>query len=86
MFKQVDKLLAGLFELFLHLIIFFSAIFPYLRQNFQRMEKKSSALNWILFFVSVAAFVLLYISPYANYITVTLPFIVYYLAKALDLI
>ncbi|MBY0478887.1 MAG: hypothetical protein K2Q24_14655 [Chitinophagaceae bacterium] len=50
------------------------------------MEKKSSALNWILFFVSVAAFVLLYISPYANYITATLPFIVYYLAKALDLI
>lgn len=66
--------------------IYSSAFLPLSSQKYQRMEKKSSALNWILFFVSVAAFVLLYISPYANFITVTLPFIVYYLAKALDLI
>ncbi|MFY7880279.1 MAG: hypothetical protein ACOVP6_09425 [Lacibacter sp.] len=50
------------------------------------MEKKSSVLNWILFFVSVAAFFVFYFSPLANYITATLPFICYYLAKALDLI
>ncbi len=50
------------------------------------MEKKSTALNWILFFVSVAACVILYFTPYANFITATFPFIVYYLAKALDLI
>jgi hypothetical protein len=49
------------------------------------MDKKSTALNWVLFFVSVGAFVLLYFT-YAQYITVTLPFIVFYLAKALDLI
>jgi hypothetical protein len=48
--------------------------------------KKSTALSWILFFVSVAACVLMYFSPFANYITATLPFIVYYFAKALDLI
>lgn len=50
------------------------------------MEKKSTALNWILFFVSVAACVILYFTPFANYITATFPFICYYLAKALDLI
>ena len=51
------------------------------------MEKKSSALNWILFFVSVVVCVAMYLSPmFANYITATLPFICYYFAKALDLI
>jgi len=59
--------------------------FPYLRKNLNYMDKKSTALNWVLFFVSVGAFVLLYFT-YAEYITVTLPFIVFYLAKALDLI
>ncbi|MFT3843657.1 MAG: hypothetical protein QM725_01285 [Lacibacter sp.] len=49
------------------------------------MEKKSSLLNWLLFFLSVAAFVVLYFT-WAEYITVTLPFIAYFLAKALDLI
>ena len=50
------------------------------------MEKKSAMLNWILFFISVAAFFVMYFSPMANYITATLPFICYYLAKALDLL
>jgi hypothetical protein len=50
------------------------------------MEKKETLVNWILFFVSVAAFFVMYFSPFANYITATLPFICYYLAKALDLI
>ncbi|MEJ8840841.1 hypothetical protein WG954_00505 [Lacibacter sp. H375] len=51
------------------------------------MEKKSSALNWILFFVSVAACVIFYFTPaFANYITATFPFICYYFVKALDLI
>lgn len=49
-------------------------------------QKKSSALNWILFFLSVAAFVIMYYSPFANYITATLPFVCYYLVKAMDLI
>lgn len=49
------------------------------------MEKKSAALNWLLFFASVAAFWVLYFT-YAEIITITLPFICYYLAKALDLI
>jgi hypothetical protein len=49
------------------------------------MEKKSSALNWLLFFASVGAFFLLFwLKP--EFITVTLPFVVYFLAKALDLI
>ncbi|MBX9781957.1 MAG: hypothetical protein K2X48_01560 [Chitinophagaceae bacterium] len=48
--------------------------------------KKSSAISWVLFFISVAACVGLYFSPYANFITATFPFIVYYFAKALDLI
>ncbi|TWI83856.1 hypothetical protein IQ13_1974 [Lacibacter cauensis] len=51
------------------------------------MEKKSSALNWILFFVSVVVCVAMYLSPmFANYITATFPFICYYFVKALDLI
>jgi hypothetical protein len=51
------------------------------------MEKKSSALNWILFFVSVAACVIFYlVPPFSNYITATFPFIGYYFVKALDLI
>jgi len=50
------------------------------------MEKKSSALNWILFFVSVAVCVVFYFTPMANYITATFPFICYYFVKALDLI
>lgn len=52
----------------------------------EQTQKKSSLLSWILFFVSVAAFFVLYFSPLANFITATLPFICYYLAKALDLI
>jgi hypothetical protein len=62
---------------------------PYLRKKFQTMEttKKSTAVSWILFFVSVAACVAMYFSDsLANYITATLPFIVYFFAKALDLI
>ncbi|NCU06326.1 MAG: hypothetical protein GXC73_20420 [Chitinophagaceae bacterium] len=53
------------------------------------MEKKSSALNWILFFVSVAVCLIMYLVPglgLANYITATFPFICYYFVKALDLI
>jgi predicted permease len=58
-------------------------------QKINRMEqvkKKSSAIYWILFFISVAACVLMYFSPFANYITATLPFICYYFVKAMDLI
>lgn len=39
MFKEVDKLLAGLDQLILSLTIFFSAIFPYLRQNFNAWKR-----------------------------------------------
>ncbi len=49
------------------------------------MEKKSAALHWLLFFASVAAFVVLYF-VYPELITVTFPFIVYFFAKGLDLI
>ncbi len=62
---------------------------PYLRKKFENMEqtqKKSTTLYWILFLVSVAAFFVMYYSPFANYITATLPFICYYLVKAMDLI
>jgi len=62
---------------------------PLTSQKFNSMEqakKKSSALYWLLFFISVAAFVLMYYSPLANYITATLPFVCYYLVKAMDLI
>lgn len=52
----------------------------------EQSQKKSTALYWILFFVSVAAFFVMYYSPFANYITATLPFICYYLVKAMDLI
>jgi hypothetical protein len=52
----------------------------------EQAKKKSSALYWLLFFISVAAFVLMYYSPLANYITATLPFVCYYLVKAMDLI
>jgi hypothetical protein len=48
--------------------------------------KKSTTLSWIFFLVSVAASILMYYSPFANYITATFPFICYYFAKALDLI
>jgi hypothetical protein len=63
--------------------------FPYLRKKFQGMEttKKSTAISWLLFFLFVALTVVMYFSDsFANYITATLPFIVYYFAKALDLI
>jgi hypothetical protein len=52
----------------------------------EQTQKKSTTLYWILFFVSVAAFFVMYYSPFANYITATLPFICYYLVKAMDLI
>jgi len=58
---------------------------PYLRKNFRLMEKKSAALHWLLFFASVAAFVVLFF-VYPELITVTFPFIVYFFAKGLDLI
>ncbi|WP_407528266.1 hypothetical protein PDL71_08915 [Lacibacter sp. MH-610] len=49
--------------------------------------KKSTAISWLLFFLFVALTVVMYFSDsFANYITATLPFIVYYFAKALDLI
>lgn len=48
---------------------------------------KSRLINWVLFFASVAAFFLLYFSDGgANYITVTLPFVCYFFAKAMDII
>lgn len=68
---------------------FFLKQFPYLRKKFQGMEttKKSTAISWLLFFLFVALTVAMYFSDtFANYITATLPFIVYYFAKALDLI
>lgn len=52
----------------------------------EQVKKKSTAVYWLLFFISVAACVLMYFSPYANYITATLPFICYYFVKAMDLI
>ncbi|HMO32521.1 MAG TPA: hypothetical protein PKE63_04725 [Lacibacter sp.] len=52
----------------------------------EQIQKKSSALYWILFFVWVAVCVIMYFSPFANFITATFPMICYYLAKALDLL
>lgn len=46
---------------------------------------KSSFFFWILFLASVASFFLVYAFA-GNYITVTLPFICYFFAKALDII
>jgi hypothetical protein len=54
--------------------------------SMEQTKKKSSALYWVLFLLSVAAFFVMYYSPLANYITATLPFICYYLVKAMDLI
>jgi len=54
--------------------------------SMEQAKKKSSAIYWLLFFISVAAFFVMYYSPMANYITATLPFICYYLVKAMDLI
>lgn len=48
-------------------------------------KNKSSFLYWVLFFASVASFFLVY-AFVGNYITVTLPFICYFFAKALDII
>lgn len=53
--------------------------------------KKSTTTSWIYFSLSVAACIIMYFDlipgvKLANYITATLPFIVYYFAKALDLI
>jgi hypothetical protein len=59
----------------------FAKIYP-----MEQVKKKSSAIYWILFFISVAACALMYFSPFANYITATLPFICYYFVKAMDLI
>jgi hypothetical protein len=46
--------------------------------------KKSTGLYWILFFVSVAAFVLVY-AVGGGYCSMVLPFIVTFFAKAMDL-
>jgi hypothetical protein len=62
----------------------FSFIFV---KNCKKMEssKKSTALYWILFFVSVAAFFFVY-SIGGGYCSMVLPFNVTFFAKALDLI
>jgi len=52
----------------------------------EQSQKKSNTLYWILFLLSVAAFFIMYYSPMANYITGTLPFVCYFLVKAMDLI
>lgn len=48
-------------------------------------NKKSRGLYWLLFFLSVATFFLVYAFA-GNFITVTLPFVVYFFAKSLDII
>ncbi len=62
-------------------------MFPYFCQNFLSMEtsKKSTALYWILFFISVAAFFIVYMVG-GGYCSMVLPFVVTYFAKALDLL
>jgi hypothetical protein len=59
---------------------------PYFCQNLTFMEtsKKSTALYWILFFVSVAASVFVY-QIGGGYCSMVLPFNVTFFAKALDL-
>lgn len=49
-------------------------------------NNKSKGLYWILFLLSVVAFFVVYASPAANFITLTLPFIGYFFVKALDVI
>lgn len=49
-------------------------------------KKKSRLIYWVLFLASVAAFFLVYNLTSGNMLTVTLPFIVYFFAKALDII
>jgi hypothetical protein len=49
-------------------------------------NKKSRGLYWLLFFASVAAFFMIYTLTSGNMLTVTLPFIVYFFAKAMDII
>jgi hypothetical protein len=46
--------------------------------------KKSTGLYWILFFLSVAAFCLVY-AVGGGYCSMVLPFVVTFFAKALDL-
>jgi hypothetical protein len=46
--------------------------------------KKSTALYWILFFISVAAFVFVYMVG-GGYCSMVLPFNVTFFAKAMDL-
>lgn len=60
---------------------------PYICGKLLGMEttNKSRGLYWLLFFASVASFFLVYAFA-GNYITVTLPFICYFFAKALDII
>lgn len=52
----------------------------------EQVQKKSTTLHWILFFVWTGICVAMYFSPLANYITAIFPMICYYLAKALDLL
>jgi len=47
--------------------------------------KKNTALFWILFLLSVAAFFVVYKSPIGAYCSMVLPFNVTFFAKALDL-
>ncbi len=49
------------------------------------VNKKSRSLYWLLFLISVAVFFLVYVFA-GNLITLTLPFIVYFFAKALDIV
>ncbi|HRQ16173.1 MAG TPA: hypothetical protein PL085_03835 [Agriterribacter sp.] len=48
-------------------------------------NKKSRGLYWLLFLLSVVVFFVVYAFA-GNFITVTLPFVVYFFAKALDII
>jgi hypothetical protein len=47
-------------------------------------QRKSTGLYWVLFFLSVLAFVLLLIFK-GQIVTLSLPFIVTFFAKALDI-
>jgi len=62
-----------------------SIIFAQIFQTMQETAKKSTAIFWILFLLSVVAFFGVY-SIGGGYCTLTLPFVVTFFAKALDLI
>ena len=49
------------------------------------VNKKSRGLYWLLFLLSVVVFFVVYAFA-GNFNTVTLPFVVYFFAKALDII